>query len=363
MKRYCNYLANQQGVALMMVLWVMLFLTIIVTEFAFSMRTEVNITRNFKEDVQSYYLARAGIALALAEILNPKVKGDYAKDEQLIFKLEGEETGYLIEGQDAPALFPPRQDIPLGAGTVSYNIMDEEGKLNLNALMAGTEAHRDILHRLLYEGAGIQMGTERDIIVDSILDWMDKDELHKLNGAEDDYYQSLNPPYDCKDGPFDTVDELVLVQGVTKQILYGTGVKRKETETDTDMDTIGELKTSYPGIAKFLSVWNKNRVNNYSADPLTLKIKYGEEKGEVMAEKIAENLENPDFNPPKSHCYSIISTGKLADNSARRSIFAVIRVIKQKKSGIVNIEYQCWNDNLVKYQFITPPPEWDEYGS
>ncbi len=73
MRRYYNYIANQRGIALMMVLWVMVFLTVIATEFAFSMRTEANITRNFKEEIQGYYLARAGIALALAEILTPDV--------------------------------------------------------------------------------------------------------------------------------------------------------------------------------------------------------------------------------------------------------------------------------------------------
>lgn len=348
MKIFYSYLTNNRGIALMMVLWVMVFLTVIVTEFAFSMRTEVNITRNFKEEVQSYYLARAGIALALAEILTPEVQGDYAKDDQLVFKHKGEETGYLAEGQNVPTLSPQRVNIPLGAGTLSYEIRDEEGKINLNSLMAGTEAHREILHRLLYEGAGIQMGTERDTIVDSILDWMDKDDLHKLNGVEDDYYQGLNPGYDCKDGPFDTVDELLLVQGVTKQILYGTEAEGAGLDSEGLAD---ENQETYPGIAKYLSVWSQNRTNNYSADPNILKIKYGEEKGEEMAQNIADNLENPDFNPPKSHCYSIIATGKLADGSANRSIFAVVKLTKKNK--LYNVEYQCWNDNLVKYQFVT----------
>lgn len=355
MKRYYNHITNQRGIALMMVLWVMVFLTIIATEFAFSMRTEINITRNFKEEIQGYYLARAGIALALAEILAPEVKGDYTKDEQLIFKLEGDETGYLTEGQDEAKSFPQRENIPLGAGTVSYIINDEESKINLNSLIAGNEAHREILHRLLYEGAGIQMGTERDIIVDSILDWMDKDDLHKLNGAEDNYYQGLDPGYDCKDGPFDTVDELLLVQGITKQILYGANSGHKKNKGES-IYVEGELREAYPGIAGFLTVWSDRRINNYSANPTTLQIRYGEEKGEEMYSRIEENLENPNFIPPKSQCYSIIATGKLADGSGSRSIFAVVK-LRKKKNGMPNIEYQCWNDNMVEYQFVTTPSE------
>jgi general secretion pathway protein K len=351
MKKHCRYLTDNRGVALMLVLWVMVFLTIIVTEFAFSMRTEVNITRNFKEETQSYYLARAGIALALAEILATEAQGVYMENGELVFK-------QTVEGgeEQETALTPQRQDIPLGPGSVSYQIIDEEAKINLNSLMAGGESQRQVLHRLLYEGAGIQMGTERDIIVDSILDWMDKDDLHKLNGAEDDYYHSLDPPYDCKDGPFDTVDELLLVRGMTKEILYGTGDRSKAEEE-------AEKSKSYPGIAKFLTVWSGGRFNNYTADATTLKIKYGEEKGQSIAEDIAERLRNPDFTPPKSFCYSIISTGKLGDGSISRSIFAVVKI--KHKDGMPNIEYRCWNDNLVKYQFITAgiPDEGEEEGS
>ncbi len=348
MRRLYNYLTNNRGVALMMVLWVMVFLTVIVTEFAFSMRTELKIMRNFKEEVQSYYLARAGIALALAEILSPEIQGDYAADDKLVFKLKGEATGYLAEGEAAPTLSPQRDNIPLGAGTVSYRIMDEDGKINLNSLRAGTEAQRQILYNLLSKAAGLQVGTARDIIVDSILDWMDKDDLHRMNGAEDDYYQGLDPGYDCKDGPFDTVDELLLVQGITKKILYGTEIENAESGAE-EVAAEDKDKETYPGIARFLTVWGRSNTNNYSADPVTLEIKYGDEKAAEIKQNIASNLENPNFVPPKSSCFSIISTGKLADGSASRSIFAVVKL--KKKNKVTNIEYQCWNDNLVKYKF------------
>lgn len=61
-----------------------------------------------------------------------------------------------------------------------------------------------------------------DTIVDSALDWMDKDNLHRLHGAEDQHYQSLPNPYKAKNAPFDTAEELLLVKGVTEDILFGT---------------------------------------------------------------------------------------------------------------------------------------------
>ena len=62
---------NQNGIAMMVVLWVLVLLIALATEFAFSMKMEINTTRNFKEDFESYYLAKAGIALAMSELLKP----------------------------------------------------------------------------------------------------------------------------------------------------------------------------------------------------------------------------------------------------------------------------------------------------
>jgi general secretion pathway protein K len=62
---------------------------------------------------------------------------------------------------------------------------------------------------------------EKETIVDSILDWRDEDDFHRLNGAESDYYQSLEPPYKCKNADFDDIGELLLVKGVTPDLFNG----------------------------------------------------------------------------------------------------------------------------------------------
>ena len=62
---------NQNGIALLVVLWVLVLLMALATEFAFSMKGEVNTTRNFKEDAEAYHLAKAGIHLGMAEVLLP----------------------------------------------------------------------------------------------------------------------------------------------------------------------------------------------------------------------------------------------------------------------------------------------------
>jgi len=67
---------------------------------------------------------------------------------------------------------------------------------------------------------------EADTIVDSILDWKDTDDLTRLHGAESDYYMSLPNPYKAKNGNFDTLEEFLLVKGMTPEILYGGGKKK-----------------------------------------------------------------------------------------------------------------------------------------
>jgi hypothetical protein len=60
-----------------------------------------------------------------------------------------------------------------------------------------------------------------DEISDAILDWLDPDDTPRDNGAESDYYGSLTPPYAPRNGPIQSMEELLLVRGVTPQLLFG----------------------------------------------------------------------------------------------------------------------------------------------
>ncbi|MBT9438408.1 MAG: hypothetical protein GAS50_04355 [Desulfobacterales bacterium] len=78
-------LKNENGIALFLVLWVLTLLSVIVGEFCHAMRTEVNITRNFKEETQSYYIAMAGVNRSIAELIRNKImpqKAEYPDSEE-----------------------------------------------------------------------------------------------------------------------------------------------------------------------------------------------------------------------------------------------------------------------------------------
>jgi type II secretory pathway component PulK len=90
-----------------------------------------------------------------------------------------------------------------------FGLMDEAAKLNINS--AGYE-------RLM------KLPAMTDDVASAIVDWRDEDNTPSNGGAENDYYLSRQPvPYYCKNAPFETVEELLMVRGITRQLLYGTG--------------------------------------------------------------------------------------------------------------------------------------------
>ncbi|MEI6153054.1 MAG: hypothetical protein WCQ90_03100, partial [Deltaproteobacteria bacterium] len=196
-----NPLISQRGIALVMVLWILVFLTVIVLSFSATVRTEAYSVLSFKKDIENKFLAEAGIQRGLMEILYRNVN----KNQKVI-----------VEGREALAIDGRAYQSPIGDGFYTFRIMDESGKININALSDNT---RVILYNLIVN-RGIP-GQEADAVVDSILDWKDADDLQRPNGAESDYYLSLPDPYRAKNASFDTLEELLLVKGMTPQILFG----------------------------------------------------------------------------------------------------------------------------------------------
>lgn len=141
------------------------------------------------------------------------------------------------------------EQIPFDQGTVGLKIIDELGKIQINALIQQpsnqydddvTEtSHFKIAQKAIWERLaenlliGIELlgeeiegieETDKDTILDSLKDWLDKDDLETpLNGAESDYYEGLTPPYECKNGPFDHISEVRLVKGITPEVFNGIG--------------------------------------------------------------------------------------------------------------------------------------------
>ena len=193
-------LTNQRGVALILVLWIFVFLFVVAFDFAASVREEGMAAHRHAEETEGYYLALAGFQQAIYRVLNPKEFGAAQRTD-------------LVDGDWREQSFKDAY--------YRVRLLDEGGRININ------RANEETL-RLVFTNLGIEE-PRRTILVDSIIDWRDEDNLHRVNGAEDDYYLSLSPPYTAKNGPLDTVEELLWIRGMTAELFYGleeNGVRR-----------------------------------------------------------------------------------------------------------------------------------------
>ena len=342
---------SESGIALMLVLWVLALLSIIVFEFSYTMRIEATITKNFKEGERSYYLAQAGINRAFIELIKTqrstkKFKGakDSLVDDPEEDEIEDEETDEW-KPREEPYLFE------LEDGKCEVTISDEGGKINLNWIAKQAKKDRKLLSDIIEKSCGLE-GEERDIIVDSIIDWVDKDHNHLMNGAEDEYYETLEDPYEARDGEFVIPEELLLVRGITDDLFYASPYDPEEEDKDWDKegrsffdfseseDSEGRIMASQ-GLSELFTTFSnsssfKVNVNDASYGLLMSIPGMTEDVTEMIIElRREEEFENirdarlmslPNYNQIQSFItvdptmlYRIEARGKLSDSSVGRS--------------------------------------------
>lgn len=239
---------SARGLALVVVLWILAFLGVVFTTFTFSMRTELAAAGNFRQAAKAYYLAEAGIYRAAAEIIN--ADRDVPPDSKRYDSLNE-------HWHTNPAAY---ENVPLGGGHYWVAVRDEESKMPLNGRITPSY---DAMLRRLFSNSGVRDEKLLSTIVDSIQDWRDADKLHRVSGAEDEYYLSRPTPYRAKNATFDMIDELLLVRGVTPEILYGNIVSRQRlAKLEAQLAWERDLQPGeYLGVARHLSIYSAGQVN------------------------------------------------------------------------------------------------------
>ncbi|MDE2485029.1 MAG: general secretion pathway protein GspK [candidate division NC10 bacterium] len=245
---------GERGLALVVVLWVLAFLSVVFTAFTFSMRTELAAASNFRQEAEAYYLAEAGVYRAAAEIIN--ADRNVPPDSTFYDALDE-------RWHTNPAAY---ENVALGGGRYWVAVTDEESKFPLNGQLT---PQYDAMLRRLFSNSGVTDEKLVSTIVDSIQDWRDADTLHRLNGAEDDYYLSLPTPYRAKNADFESIDELLLVKGMTPEILYGNvGTPQRRAALEAQRPWERQLQPGeYLGVARHLSIQSSGKVNVNTASP------------------------------------------------------------------------------------------------
>jgi len=189
-------LGDDRGVALIIVLWIFIFLFVVAFEFSTAAREEAGAAHRFNEETEAYYLALAGFERGLYDFLNRQGNASAQPQAQKNDFFDGD-----------------WREENLGAGSFRVRFIDESGKININRVSEETL-------RRAFTNLGVE-AARRDILVDSIMDWRDADDLHRANGAESDYYAALSPGYSAKNGPLDSVEDLLWIRGMTRELFYG----------------------------------------------------------------------------------------------------------------------------------------------
>ena len=330
-----------------MVLWIVTILTVVALEFSFAMRTEVNITKNFKEELQLYNIAQGGVQRAIAELIlehDPRVQ--QLKKTMKTEEAVPEKKDWVPDGRPYALQFDQ--------GECELRIMSESGKININAVS-------EAMLRKLIGNLGLE-AEKRDVVVDSILDWRDPDDFLRINGAENDFYQSLKEPYRCKNANLDSIEELLLIRGVTPELFYG----KKGASAGED-----GMNASDVGLKEVFSVYAPGEqidINSVSLPVLraALGLPIGVSKAILKAREEKEFqhqqdllLRVPELNPfiagmtgrlvfsnasaLTSVYYTIESRGKSKDGAVR-GLKAIVKIDRMDKKGYKIIQ---WVDALI----------------
>lgn len=177
---------------------------------------------------------------------------------------------------------------------IRYGLEDESGKLNLHWLMEAEKAYPGIGRLMLTLLPGVT-----DEIADSIVDWMDPDDEPREFGAESEFYTMMQPPYRPRNDVADSIDELLLVEGVTPQLLYGVDWNRNglldmgepDPETLEKEYGVGDQSLNL-GLSTYLTV--DSRESQLTPDGY-LRIDVNSPDLQTLHEQLVEILENEEW--------------------------------------------------------------------
>lgn len=195
---------GRDGIALIVTLWVIVLLSVAALSFSSSIRVDMYGARNFKEDAQAYYIATSVMQEAVAYLMSdPDLEVDYIGSGGQIHTDEDRE--------------PPVQERTMDNAQVTLTIEDEESRINLNS------ATLQMIQKLFE-----LTGAEEELLLkanDIVADWIDPDDLHRLNGAEDEEYEELG--YRTKNRLFDLPEEILLLKDIPAELYFGGGDYQK----------------------------------------------------------------------------------------------------------------------------------------
>ena len=210
---------SHRGIALLLTVSITSLLVVSALEIHRSVRASLISTALTRDRFVLAEIAESGTHAAMAVLIKDKKESN---------------TDSLQEDwADPETLKEILNEISFEEGELSVQIIDELGKIQINALVTPdngqnfNEPQRLLWERLLnWMKSQHESFEDMDVteIINSIKDWLDSgddDAITGLSGAESDYYETLDPPYTARNGPIRHLGELARIKGITPELLHG----------------------------------------------------------------------------------------------------------------------------------------------
>jgi len=175
----------QGGIALVLVLWILLLITITTSAFALMARMDRLEANVLLSGTQARLSAESAISIVALALRDPE-----------------DETRMLADGR--------KYQLAIDGVVVEVSATDERGKLDINAA-------EELSLVTLFSGHGMELDAA-EMLAAAVLDWRDTDELERVNGAEDDAYAAAGLEVGPANRPFLMVEELLQVVGMSYEL-------------------------------------------------------------------------------------------------------------------------------------------------
>jgi competence ComEA-like helix-hairpin-helix protein len=226
-------------------------------------RLHLMIGKNYSDKIQARYLALAGVEKAKALLYQDAIerRGSAQNHTGQLYDSAQDFKEVALGRGKFSVMRPARAD---EAGGIVFGIADEESRLNIN------QATQEELTKI--------NGLTPDIIA-AIVDWKDEDNTVSPNGAEAEYYMALRPPYMPRNGLLLTVGELLMVRGISPELLLGVDMNQNGSPLSGSESANSRSASLEPGLSDNFTVsgWIQNvnaqgeaRINIQTADETTL---------------------------------------------------------------------------------------------
>ena len=176
---------RQSGIALVLVLWITILVTVASGAFALMARMDQLEANALLSGTQARMIAEAGINLAAVALRDPD-----------------ELSRPIADGRPYPRM--------IDGVLLEVRITDERGKLDINA------ADEQTLFNLFVNN-GVAAG-DAELLAAAIIDWRDSDAVERVNGAEEEAYLAAGLQVGPANRAFMMVEELLQVLGMSYEL-------------------------------------------------------------------------------------------------------------------------------------------------